>query len=60
MTLPLSLGRTVLRAAPCVDVQVDTNKDRLVSLSEFMAATTKNDFQEKDEWEVRFKDVHRR
>lgn len=56
MTLPLSL----LRAASCVDVQVDTNKDRLVSLSEFMAATKKDDFQEKDEWEVRFKDVHRR
>uniref|UniRef100_A0A8C8DM81 Nucleobindin 2 n=1 Tax=Oryzias sinensis TaxID=183150 RepID=A0A8C8DM81_9TELE len=33
-------------------LQVDTNKDRLVSFSEFMAATKKEDFDEKDEWET--------
>lgn len=32
--------------------QVDTDKDRLVSLSEFIAATQKEEFLEKDEWEV--------
>uniref|UniRef100_A0A3Q1EZU7 Nucleobindin 2 n=1 Tax=Acanthochromis polyacanthus TaxID=80966 RepID=A0A3Q1EZU7_9TELE len=32
--------------------EVDTNKDRLVSLSEFMAATKKEEFHEKDEWET--------
>lgn len=32
---------------------MDTNKDRLVSLSEFMAATKREEFQDKDEWEVR-------
>uniref|UniRef100_A0A3Q1GDB7 Nucleobindin 2 n=1 Tax=Acanthochromis polyacanthus TaxID=80966 RepID=A0A3Q1GDB7_9TELE len=32
--------------------EVDTNKDRLVSLSEFMAATKKEEFHEKDEWEI--------
>lgn len=41
-----------LKAAVCVALQVDTNKDRLVSLSEFMAATQKDEFLEKDEWEV--------
>lgn len=41
-----------LRAAVCVALQVDTNKDRLVSLSEFMAATQKDEFLEKEEWEV--------
>lgn len=40
-------------AASRVDVQVDTNKDRLVSLSEFMAATHKDEFLEKEEWEVK-------
>ncbi len=44
---------TLIKAASCVDVQVDTNKDRLVSLSEFMAATKKEEFLEKEEWEVR-------
>lgn len=39
--------------ASSLDVKVDTNKDRLVSLSEFMAATKKEEFFEKDEWEVR-------
>ena len=43
----------LLKAASCVDVQVDTNKDRLVSLDEFIAATKKDEFLEKDEWEVR-------
>ncbi|XP_061578385.1 nucleobindin-2-like isoform X1 [Cololabis saira] len=32
--------------------EVDTNKDRLVSLSEFLAATKKEEFNEKDEWET--------
>lgn len=36
-----------------VYAQVDTNQDRLVSLEEFMAATKKDDFSQKDEWEVR-------
>lgn len=35
-----------------MDVQVDTNRDRLVSLNEFIAATKKDKFLEKDEWEV--------
>lgn len=47
------LALTLIKAASCVDVQVDTNKDRLVSLSEFVAATKKEEFLEKDEWEVR-------
>lgn len=32
--------------------EVDANKDRLVSMSEFLAATKKDDFQEKEEWET--------
>ncbi|XP_034031717.1 nucleobindin-2-like [Thalassophryne amazonica] len=32
--------------------EVDTNKDRLVSLSEFMEATQKNEFHEQQEWET--------
>lgn len=32
--------------------QVDTNKDRLVSLEEFLVATRKKDFLEPDSWEV--------
>ncbi|KAM9375407.1 nucleobindin-2-like [Pholidichthys leucotaenia] len=32
--------------------EVDTNKDRLVSLSEFLVATKKADFRETDEWET--------
>lgn len=47
------LALTLIKAASCVDVQVDTNKDRLVSMGEFMAATKKEEFLEKDEWEVR-------
>lgn len=43
----------LIKAALCVDLQVDTDKDRLVSLNEFMAATKKEEFVEKDEWEVR-------
>lgn len=34
-------------------MQVDTDGDRLVSLSEFMAATQRDEFLEKDEWHVR-------
>ncbi|XP_038561021.1 nucleobindin-2-like [Micropterus salmoides] len=41
-----------LRMREHVMKEVDTNKDRLVSLSEFMAATTKEEFLEKDEWET--------
>uniref|UniRef100_UPI0037E80F4C nucleobindin-2-like n=1 Tax=Semicossyphus pulcher TaxID=241346 RepID=UPI0037E80F4C len=32
--------------------EVDKNKDRLVSLDEFMAATKNDEFLEKDEWET--------
>lgn len=32
--------------------QVDTNKDRLVSLQEFLVATNKKEFLEPDSWEV--------
>lgn len=32
--------------------QVDTNKDRLVSLEEFLVATRKKEFLEPDSWEV--------
>lgn len=39
-----------LRMREHVMNEVDTNKDRLVSLSEFMAATKKEEFYEKDEW----------
>lgn len=31
---------------------MDTNRDRLVSLTEFIAATKKDKFLEEDEWEV--------
>ncbi|XP_070827441.1 nucleobindin-2-like isoform X1 [Chaetodon trifascialis] len=41
-----------LRMREHVMNEVDTNKDRLVSLNEFMAATRKEDFLEKDEWET--------
>lgn len=43
----------LIKAVLCVYVQVDTNKDRLVSMSEFLAATKKEEFFEKDKWEVR-------
>ncbi|XP_034534331.1 nucleobindin-2-like [Notolabrus celidotus] len=41
-----------LRMREHVMNEVDTNKDRLVSLNEFMAATKKEEFTEKDEWET--------
>ncbi|KAM9754009.1 nucleobindin-2-like isoform 1-T2 [Menidia menidia] len=41
-----------LRMREHVMNEVDTNKDRLVSLSEFMEATKKQEFYEKDEWET--------
>ncbi|XP_044048591.1 nucleobindin-2-like [Siniperca chuatsi] len=41
-----------LRMREHVMNEVDTNKDRLVSLNEFMAATKKEEFLEKDEWET--------
>nr|XP_057932236.1 nucleobindin-2-like [Doryrhamphus excisus] len=41
-----------LRMREHVMNEVDTNKDRLVSLSEFLAATNKQEFQEKEEWET--------
>lgn len=37
----------------CVAVQVDANKDRLVSLSEFMESVKSERFSENEEWEVR-------
>ncbi|XP_057693548.1 nucleobindin-2-like isoform X2 [Corythoichthys intestinalis] len=41
-----------LRMREHVMAEVDTNKDRLVSLAEFMAATKKQEFQQKEEWET--------
>ncbi|XP_030586465.1 nucleobindin-2 [Archocentrus centrarchus] len=41
-----------LRMREHVMNEVDTNKDRLVSLSEFIAATKKAEFHEKDQWET--------
>ncbi|KAK2842647.1 hypothetical protein Q5P01_012847 [Channa striata] len=41
-----------LRMREHVMNEVDTNKDRLVSMSEFMAATKKQDFYDKDGWET--------
>lgn len=41
-----------LRMREHVMNEVDTNKDRLVSLSEFIAATKREEFHEKDEWET--------
>ncbi|XP_054631673.1 nucleobindin-2-like [Dunckerocampus dactyliophorus] len=41
-----------LRMREHVMNEVDTNKDRLVSLSEFLAATNKQEFHEKEEWET--------
>uniref|UniRef100_A0A671XZY0 Nucleobindin 2 n=1 Tax=Sparus aurata TaxID=8175 RepID=A0A671XZY0_SPAAU len=46
------LSLLLILQASCVDAQVDTNKDRLVSMSEFLAATKKEDFLQKDEWET--------
>uniref|UniRef100_A0AAR2IVE2 EF-hand domain-containing protein n=1 Tax=Pygocentrus nattereri TaxID=42514 RepID=A0AAR2IVE2_PYGNA len=43
-----------LRMREHVMNEVDTNKDRLVSLEEFMIATTRNEFKEQDAWEVSF------
>ncbi|XP_019934773.2 nucleobindin-2 isoform X1 [Paralichthys olivaceus] len=41
-----------LRMREHVMNEVDTDNDRLVSLSEFMVATKKDDFHEKEEWET--------
>lgn len=41
-----------LRMREHVMNEVDTNKDRLVSLSEFIAATKREEFNEKDQWET--------
>ncbi|XP_038150728.1 nucleobindin-2-like [Cyprinodon tularosa] len=41
-----------LRMREHVMNEVDTNKDRLVSLNEFLAATQKEEFHEKEEWET--------
>lgn len=38
----------------CVAVQVDTNKDRLISLGEFMESVKSDKFSENEEWEVRW------
>lgn len=32
--------------------EVDINKDKLISLEEFIASTKKEDFDENEEWEV--------
>lgn len=37
---------------PSSTPQVDSNKDRLVSLQEFLVATNKKEFLEPDSWEV--------
>lgn len=37
----------------CVAVQIDTNKDRLISLGEFMVSAKSDKFSENEEWEVR-------
>ncbi|XP_037539195.1 nucleobindin-2b [Nematolebias whitei] len=41
-----------LRMREHVMNEVDTNKDRLVSMSEFIAATKREDFLQKEEWET--------
>ncbi|XP_028307171.1 nucleobindin-2b isoform X1 [Gouania willdenowi] len=48
----LAMEEERLRMREHVMNEVDTNKDRLVSLSEFMAATKDDNFQEKEEWET--------
>lgn len=37
-----------------VAAQVDTNKDRLISLGEFMESAKSEKFSENEEWEVRW------
>lgn len=39
--------------------QVDSNKDRLVSLQEFLIATNKKEFLEPDSWEVSLQETRR-
>ncbi|XP_061678340.1 nucleobindin-2-like isoform X2 [Syngnathoides biaculeatus] len=41
-----------LRMREHVMTEVDTNRDRLVSFGEFMAATKKEEFQQKEGWET--------
>lgn len=36
-----------------IAVQVDTNKDRVISFSEFMESVNSNAFAQNEEWEVR-------
>lgn len=45
----MACGRCLL---PSSTPQVDSNKDRLVSLQEFLVATNKKEFLEPDSWEV--------
>lgn len=40
-------------------LKVDTNKDRLVSLDEFLKSTEKKDFNTPKEWEVRLRQCSR-
>lgn len=40
-------------AVICIAVQVDTNKDRVVSFSEFMESVNSNAFAQNEQWEVR-------
>ncbi|KAF3855192.1 hypothetical protein F7725_023247 [Dissostichus mawsoni] len=49
-----------LRMREHVMNEVDTNKDRLVSMIEFMAATQKEEFLEKDELWIRTRSTQRR
>ncbi|MEQ2215000.1 hypothetical protein XENOCAPTIV_025515 [Xenoophorus captivus] len=44
-----------LRMREHVMNEVDSNKDRLVSLDEFLVATKKKEFLEPDSWEVRYR-----
>lgn len=50
---PHSAWCVISQSAACLSPsQVDTNKDRLVSLEEFLVATRKKEFLEPDSWEV--------
>lgn len=42
---------------PSLCLKVDANKDRLVSLEEFLKSTEKKDFNNPKEWEVRDPEV---
>lgn len=46
-----------LMQLPSLCRQVDTNKDRLVSLEEFLRSTEKKEFNNPKEWEVKNPEV---